>query len=137
MATVTSASAASFGSMNDLVDGDTNTRAYWPASTANDPGFYLQWDFGQDPQAVTQVRQAGFDTSGRHITGFTIKYSDDGLTWTEQAVLSNLAYPGNNTLPWASRHKAILGSIQLLTELQGVTWKKHGYEYSHIYKKSF
>jgi hypothetical protein len=44
------------------------------------------------------VKQAGYDTSGRHMINFTLQNSDDGSSWTTYSTKTGLAYPGNNTL---------------------------------------
>lgn len=80
-----------------LFDGDLSTRCYWTGVLYSDPAFYIQIDLGS-AMAVDGVKQAGFDTSGRHMVDFTLQYSDDASSWTTLATKTGLAYPGNNTL---------------------------------------
>ncbi len=81
----------------NLFDGSLSTRCYWFSAGYSDPSFYIKIDLGS-AMAVDGVKQAGFDTSDRYMTAFTLEYSDDNSTWTTAATKSGLAYPGNNTL---------------------------------------
>lgn len=96
-AVITASSIPSGGPVNDLNDNSVSSRCYWSQGTVQSAGFWLQFDFGDYPVAVDGVRQAGYDTSGRHISGFSLSYSNDGETWTASSALTGLAYPGNLT----------------------------------------
>jgi hypothetical protein len=85
------------GALSNLIDGSLSTRVYWADTVAEAGGFYLRWDFGA-PRVIDGVRLGGYDTSDRYPTGFALEHSDDGSTWTTQATVSGLSYPGNNTL---------------------------------------
>ncbi len=93
LATITFSS----GNAAPLHDNNVNSNYWWEASVVTAPGFYMQWDFGATPQAVSKVRQAGFDNATRYIQGFSLQYSDDGINWTTQGAQSGLIYPGNHT----------------------------------------
>lgn len=84
-------------SLSNLFDGSTSTRCYWAVATAEGAGFYIQIDLGS-AIVVDGVRQAGYDTPGRHMDAFTLQYSDDASAWTTLATKTGLTYPGNNTL---------------------------------------
>lgn len=93
----TSSDAPSGGALSLLIDGSLSTRVYWTEATAEAGGFYLKWDFGA-PRVIDSVKLGGYDTSNRYPTGFELQYSDDNSSWTTQATISGLTYPGNNTL---------------------------------------
>lgn len=84
------------GALADIFDGSTGTRAAWTQAQAQDAGFWLAWDFGAATE-VNALKQAGFDTSGRHMSAFTVQSSDDGSTWVDEGTFAGLAYPGNAT----------------------------------------
>ncbi|GAB1266743.1 discoidin domain-containing protein [Aurantivibrio infirmus] len=96
LATVTTSNAPN-GGVGNVLDGNLTSRAWWYSSDTNTAAFYIQWDFGGSPQAVAQVRQAGYDNSARFMTEFSLQYSDDGVTWTTQSTQTGLTYPGNYT----------------------------------------
>jgi hypothetical protein len=89
--------ATSGGTTADLIDGSLSTRCYWSEAVAEGAGFWLKWDFGA-PRIIDGVKLGGFDTSNRYPTGFKLQHSDDDSSWTTQATISGLSYPGNNTL---------------------------------------
>lgn len=98
-ATISSSVSPDGFTLADLVDGNTNTRCFWTNNTAEDPSFWIQFDFGAgDATKVNGLKQAGFDTNNRYMAGFTVQFSDDGVSWTPLGTLSGLTYPGNNTL---------------------------------------
>ena len=91
-----SSSAPGFGALANLF-GSTNTQVYWSAAVAEDGAFYIQIDF-KAPRAIDGVKLAGVDTSNRYPTQFTLAYSDDGSSFTDQATVTGLTYPGNGVL---------------------------------------
>lgn len=93
-ATLTASTAPMSGSPADLNDNNVSTRCYWAQSTAQASGFWLQFDFGT-PVAADGIRQSGFDTGGRHLSGFTLSASNDGASWATAATFSGLDYPGD------------------------------------------
>lgn len=96
-ATITSSTAPTFGSVNDLIDGNLFSRCYWAAGTVEDPAFWIEVDLGsaEEPDAI---RIGGYDESSRYPTDIDVEYSDDGSSWTLQQSFSGLTYPGNYTL---------------------------------------
>ena len=44
--------------------------------------------------AVDGVIQGGYDTNGRHMSAFTLSYSDDGSSWTVVGSKTGLSFPG-------------------------------------------
>lgn len=80
-----------------LTDGLLNTRNFWTQAVAQGGGFYIQFDLGV-ARGVNGVKQGGFDTSTRYMSGFSLQYSDDASSWTTLGSKSGLTYPGNNTL---------------------------------------
>lgn len=96
-ATVTSSSAPEGGSLADLKDGNTSTRAYWSQTVAQNAAFWIAWDFGTATE-VNAVKQGGYDTASRYMSAFTAQWSDDGTSWTDIAAFASLVYPGNGTL---------------------------------------
>ena len=101
-ATKTSSDAPAGGSLNDIFDNNLSTRCFWSEATAEDPNFWIKFDFGGGSpdgyQRVTGVEQGGFDTSTRYMSAFTLQWSDDDSTWIDAGSKSGLSYPGNNTL---------------------------------------
>lgn len=93
----TSSDTPAGGSLPEMIDGSLSTRCYWSEATAEGGGFYLKWDFGA-PRVIDGVKLGGYDTSNRYPSGFDLQYSDDNSSWTTQATISGLTYPGNNTL---------------------------------------
>jgi hypothetical protein len=85
------------GGLGNMSDGNLATRLYWTQAHAQDSSFWIAWDFGSATE-VNAIKQGGYDTSGRHISAFTVQASDDASIWFDVASFSALSYPGNNTL---------------------------------------
>lgn len=98
-ATMTASTAPDFGTLASLADSDTESRPYWSAATAEDPGFWIQADLGS-AQEVAGMQIASYDTSDRYPSELTLQWSDDGSSWTTFGTWTGLAYPGSKT--WAS-----------------------------------
>lgn len=95
-ATISSSNVPSLGTPADLQDNNTSTRCFWAESVAEDPSFWIKWDFGT-AQNVDGTKFAGFDSNNRYPSAFTLQWSDDNSTWTTQNSVSGIAYPGNLT----------------------------------------
>jgi hypothetical protein len=93
----TTSSSAPTGSLSNLFDGALNTRCYWTDTVAEAGGFYIRADLGS-AKKIASVRLGGFDTTDRYPSAFSLQYSDDDSSWTTQASVSGLSYPGNNTI---------------------------------------
>lgn len=92
--TMSSTPAPNFGALSVFQDDSTSTRGYWLSPPTN-----ITWDMGT-AKSITQFRQAGFDTSGRHISAAQLEYSDDASTWLVAGQINGgeaMPYPGNNT----------------------------------------
>jgi hypothetical protein len=90
------ATDAPTGDLANFDDASTSTRCYWPDSVAEASGFYVQWDFGS-ATSVDGCRFAGFDTSDRYPSGFSVSGSDDASTWFLLGQQSGVAYPGHQS----------------------------------------
>lgn len=95
-ATMSSSVAPGFGALSSLVDNDTGTRCWWTEVVAEGAGFWIEWDLGT-PTDVTGLKFAGFDTSNRYPSDFTVEWSDNDTDWTLFGSVSGVAYPGNMT----------------------------------------
>lgn len=93
-ATMSSSSAPDSGALSSLVDNNTGTRCYWAEATAEGAGFWIKWDLGTATE-VNGTKFAGFDTSTRYPSAFTLEWSDDDSAWTSLGNVSGVAYPGN------------------------------------------
>ena len=96
-ATVTSSSAPSFGALADVVDGSASTRVYWTDTVAENPAFFIRWDFGS-ATLVDGFKMAGENESSRFPSALTIESSPDGSTWTTIRTITGAAWPGGSTL---------------------------------------
>lgn len=97
-ATKTVNAGPDFATLGAIYDGNLTTRNIWGLVT-NPATVVLHFDFGAgNEKHINGVKQAGFDTDGRHMHGFTLQWSDDNSAWTTLGSKAGLAYPGNNTL---------------------------------------
>lgn len=83
-----------------LVDGATGSgfASAYTAAVFTDSAFYLRFDLRGSPAAIDTLKFAARDEASRYPTSFVFQYSDDGSSWTTQATISGLSYPGNDTL---------------------------------------
>lgn len=98
--TLTSSVSPTSGSVSDLGDNNLNTRCYWFEATAEDPSFWIKFDFGSgNAYNIDGFKQGGFDNSSRYIQSCVVEYSNDNTNWTSISnTISGLTYPGNYTL---------------------------------------
>ncbi|MBB3642614.1 LamG-like jellyroll fold domain-containing protein [Variovorax atrisoli] len=95
-AVLTSNVAPASGSLANLKDGNTGTGASWPLSDLRT--LQLYWDFGGAPQDVSNFAIGASADPIRFPLIVTLQYSDDGSTWTTQAVQSGIAWPGTRSM---------------------------------------
>lgn len=122
-ATMSSSSAPDSGALSSLVDNNTGTRCYWAEATAEGVGFWIKWDLGAATE-VTGTKFAGFDTSTRYPSAFSVEWSDNDADWTLFGNVSSVTYPGNGTFT-ALLVPALPGPVIELdatTYTSGQTW---------------
>lgn len=91
-ATVSVSPTPGLGTAPDVNDGNLSTRFGWFS-----PFGQVDYDFGA-PQTVTAIKVGGFNNSTYYPSDLVVSYSDDGVSYTTQASISGLTFPGNNTL---------------------------------------
>lgn len=130
--TYTSSSVPTLALAN-LFDGSLATRCQWSQAVANDAAFWIKADF-KVPRAIDVIKMGGFDTANRYPSQFDLQWSDDDSSWTTQASVTGLTYPGNNTLSgaidvdgggtvtahryWRLRNFNVTGVVLEISELQ-------------------
>jgi hypothetical protein len=128
----TSSSAPTLA-LSNLFDGSLGTRCQWSQSVANDAAFWIKADF-KVPRPIDVIKMGGFDTANRYPSQFDLQWSDDNSSWTTQASITGLTYPGNNTLSgaidvdgggavtahryWRLRNFNVTGVVLEISELQ-------------------
>lgn len=90
--TMTSSVVPEFSTVSALNDNDLLTRCYWDVA----PTLWIALQLGT-PTQVNSIKLGAYDNSARYPTAFTLKKSDDGVTWTTVGSVSGLTYPGEFT----------------------------------------
>lgn len=82
--------------VNSLKDGILSSILSWDTVDVQTPSFYITWDF-TTPVEVTALKQ-GLHSELSYMTGFTIQWSDDGVTWNDHDTLSNIVIQDTMTM---------------------------------------
>jgi len=97
-ATVTGSTAGA-GSLANLVDGTVSNgggRNYWGEATAEDPGFWIQWDLGT-AKTVNGLGQAP-SYLNRGVSRFVLQHSQNGTLWSSLDAIDVVSGPPAETL---------------------------------------
>ena len=94
--TMSSSSAPSPGTLANLVDGSTGTRAYWGSTS----GLTIKMTFATN-QEISALKLGSFDDSPRFPTDITLEYSTDDASWTAAGTATGISWPGVRTLSGA------------------------------------
>lgn len=83
----------SAGALANLQDDAVSTAALWSEASAVRV-LSLQWDFGANPQDVTDIRLGSADAQARFALAVRIDYSDDAVSWATYATFAGITWPG-------------------------------------------
>ena len=84
------------GSFAALQDGDAATKV---RLAAREPGFALVWDFGDGvAKDVSGVAIGAAESVALFLSHFDLQRSDDGVNWSQVAVLGRFGWPGTGAL---------------------------------------
>ncbi|MBT2304707.1 hypothetical protein J7E70_30265 [Variovorax paradoxus] len=101
LATLTSSTPPTSGSIADLKDGSTATPARWAADVVS--ALVLSWDFGSGGDVdVTDIRLGSSVSALEFLLSATVQWSDDGVAWTTSKVVYSAAWPGASSLTLSS-----------------------------------
>lgn len=112
VATLTSTIPPVSGLLSNLQDADSSTFARFDVNPA---GFAIQWDFGPGNSAdVAIVAPGSAESKDRFLSTHTLQRSNDAANWTTVSNLSQVVWPGANSMPQVSGGDVYYNKVSLL-----------------------